>query len=113
MIRAARITLENMNFFARLRGRRQEFMVCPECGGEGTYERQCLRCSGSGQVIGECECCGSITDVKCDPCEGTGFIYGKCPTCLGDKFTRRNTTRPPHDEASVSMFESSPQGITT
>lgn len=83
-----RVEFENRAYFARLRGEEAEFAMCPSCQGQGNEEVPCMRCSGTGEVVGECEHCGSWTDIECKACEGSGMKLRTCASCKGDGYVR-------------------------
>jgi RecJ-like exonuclease len=101
-----RIEAENRAYFARLRGEDAEFEVCPQCHGDGDAEVPCAPCKGSGQIIGECEHCGSWTDLDCKRCDGTGVKYAVCSRCGGAGYTQKGTEpRPPQPSNVIPLFD--------
>jgi hypothetical protein len=89
--------MENIGYFARLRGVPSGFVVCARCDGEGSGEVKCRQCAGVGQYEQECCECGSFVDKDCRACDGTGAQYRDCAQCAARGYHDDNQPRPTAD----------------
>ena len=100
-----RIQLENIQYFARLRGRREpNYVLCAACDGECVVEVDCERCAGTGEHECCCPDCSDYHTAACGDCDGEGKLDAACPSCGGSGRCDAALVRPPPDDRTLPLF---------